>query len=849
MEADEARKRLFAQRLQGKKEKDEIRTTIQPRPQEKPLRLAPSQLRIWTLQETEPKSPLFNIVNSHWYTGTLDLIALEEAVKRVIERHPILFATFSPEEEGIMIIPGRATDFNLENYTLTKEEALTKAKKESHRFFNLRKEKPLRLLVYQTSDSERSLLQLITHHLVFDEWSLGLFWKEISLFYAGETSTAPHLAINYYDYAHWQSEHIQSPIYQSQLEAWTHRLKDPPPPLELPGDLAEEPSISSKGKKCKLSLNPELCGALRKLTNTQGTSLSNCLLAAYKVFLFHLTQESNFAVGSPIANRKYAELSPLIGFFLSTVALRTTLQGDLPFQDFLARVHDTMQHALKNQDVLFDDLVRALNPVRQSGRHPLFSTMFVFEGELESRPQIELSNHEFELISLHPNVAKVDLCLFAIEQKESLDLLFEYRSDKFSSELIEGWLHNFVSLLEAITRNPQQSLVRLNLLTKSEQNDLQPPPPLSSVPTSVLEPISQIVKTHPQKLALSGDKALTYLELWEQSGRLAAEIQRSGIHKGVIALLITREINAIIAILGILRSGNAYLPLDPVTPPERLANLLELASAEAVVSQGQPPKNLSETLPYFDLTQRFEEEILPESPRPENLAYLIFTSGSTGTPKAVPITHRNLTHSTQARLEYYSSPPKRFLLLSPLHFDSSVAGIFWTLTAGGTLLPLPSGMEHDPTKLVDFVQKHKITHSLGLPSLIQIILESSDPDNLVSLRTLIAAGESCSTTLAQLHHKKIPEGKLFNEYGPTEATVWATVHEVSPDENPIPIGQSIPGLKAFSLNAAGLPTPTGMIGELALAGPTLSPGYLEQLDLTKKKFITLDIQSLSLIHI
>ena len=548
-------------------------------------------------------------------------------------------------------------------------------------------------------------------------------------------------------------------------------------------------------------------------------------------------------IGSPIANRKFPELSSLIGFFLSTVALRTSLDGKLSFQDFLARVDKTMTHALQNQDILFDDLVRTLNPNRAPGQHPLFSSMFIFQGEREARPLIDIPGHTFEMTYLLPEVSKVDLSFFATERNQSLELLFEYRSDKFSPEIIEGWLHNLKNLLEDLTVHPKRSLSHLNLLSNAEQKKLLPPLPLYSNAPNILESISHAVQNSPDKAAIDGSVTLTYRELWEQSTLLAAELHRQGFRHQVIALLIPREAAAIVAILGILRSGNCYLPLDPDSPPKRLSTLLELSSADAILSQGKLANRFPNSLPTLDLSQTFKPGPLPEQPKEDDVAYLIFTSGSTGTPKPVSISHRNLAISTSARATYYSKPPERFLLLSALIFDSSVAGIFWTLTTGGTLYPLPIQIQQDPTALTHFIKEHRISHTLGLPSLAQVLLEDSEEEDLSSLQTLIVAGEPCPAELARLHHHKIPDGELFNEYGPTEATVWATAHKVSPHDNPVPIGHPISCLRAFPVDPEGQLVPVGMIGELAISGPTLSFGYLGRPELTNQKFTSIKLNN------
>ena len=838
MDASEARKQLLAQRLQGRKTDSAPSLTISKSPDKSSHPISPSQGRIWLLQQQNPNSPIFNVVNSHWYEGPLDASRLTQAVRTLLQRHQILCCQLQEHGENAQLHPVSPEQFQVESVHLTKAEILQRAQQEANRAFDLASEIPIRLFQFQASDHPRSLLQLVTHDLVFDKWSLGLFWKELSCAYQEQPSLLPPLPIQYFDFANWQHGFIKTESYQQQLQSWVTRLEECPPILELPSDLPPPITRSDAGRLTTRQVSPEVTNQLRQLASSCDTSLYTLILTAFKVFLLRMCRESDIVVGTPIANRRLPELSNLIGFFLNTSALRTDLSDNPTFLDALARVRETVSHALDNQDVVFDDLVREVDPPRQPGQHPFFSTMFIFQREQEAVPPIDIPRCRFEMTYLMPEVAKNDLSLFAAERDGGLETIFEYRTDLFTPALMEKLLENFSTLLQSIASAPTAVIQELNLISAT---DLSYPQALPSAPEPafILDRIAKQVQEQPKSLALDGERALTYQEVWDQSAALAQNIAAQQIQAEPIALLIPRSNEAILAILAILRSGNSYLPLDPALPDQRLHQILNSGTAKAVFTNSENRVRLSCELPIFESSNQSQEAHSPiDLPvNHEALAYLILTSGSTGQPKPVAITHANLAHSTSSRKTYYKSPPKRFLLISSLSFDSSIAGLFWTLAEGGTLVPMPVGLEQDIHALAGFIREQDITHLLTLPSLYQLLLDHSSAKDLASLHVVIIAGESCSSQLAASHLKKLPSCQLHNEYGPTETSVWASVQPITAAEQPVPIGQAIPGVHLTLLDSQQQAAPRGMIGEIAISGPTLAQGYYQHPELTAERFL------------
>ncbi len=405
--------------------------------------------------------------------------------------------------------------------------------------------------------------------------------------------------------------------------------------------------------------------------------------------------------------------------------------------------------------------------------------------------------------------------------------------------------------VEANCQRSHQSSITFSLLTSEEieqqtgwndtRSDIADEQCLHQLIESHATENSEAVAVH-----FEGD-SLTYGELDVWGNRIACELASCGVGPGDrVGLFVERSPVMIAGIVGILKSGAAYVPLDPTYPDAHLSDIVDDASISVVVTQS----NLADSVP-FNLTRVLmvdgcrtnetrESERLATHVTPDDRAYVIYTSGSTGRPKGVPIRHRSIVHSTLAREIVYPQPPARFLMLSSFAFDSSLVGIFWTLCTGGTLVVTRARFEQDLAGLLELVATEKISHTLCLPSLYQVILQESQPEQLATLQTVIVAGETCPRSLASLHHNVVPHALLFNEYGPTEATVWATVHRVEADDahGPIPIGRPIPDMQAALLDHHGQPVPTGICGELFLAGSGLTDGYLNRPDMTAERFVT-----------
>ncbi|MEL6943979.1 MAG: condensation domain-containing protein, partial [Bacteroidota bacterium] len=595
----------------------------------------------------------------------------------------------------------------------------------------------LRLANIKMGEQEQ-LLILSMHHILGDRGSLQILNRELAQLYRGEELES--LPIQYDDYAYWQR---QQELRSSDLDYWKEQLSGELPILTLPSDFQRPSSTSFKGAMQSKRFSLDLSKQMKELCKDQHTTLFVIGLAAFKVLLHRYTGEQDILVGAPFSNRDKVSLEKLIGFFNETLVLRSDLSQDLTFVELVQQLKQTTLDAFAHKNVPFDTLVRELQPERQGTSNPLFQVMFVFNANDQALSFGEGIELEEEMLDL--GVSKFDLTLFFSDEGEHVKATFEYATDLFESGSINRMLAHFEVLLADIIRQPNQKISQLNLLPKAEQKQIlvdwnATTTPLSDA-SSILQLFEQQAFEKPNQIAVAfQNKQITYQELQSKANTLAHFLRAQGIQSNQLVGLLTKpSLEMMIGILGILKAGAAYLPLDSEYPKERLAYMLEDAQVQVVLTQKELQQYLPETTAQtldiqtiLNIQGTNANTELP-LPKPEDLAYMIYTSGSTGKPKGVPISHHNLLHSTAARFHFYERQPEAFLLLSSFSFDSSVAGIFWTICHGGKLVLTPKRIEQDMTALAKTIEQHQVTHSLMLPSLYQLLLEYAPVQQLQSL--------------------------------------------------------------------------------------------------------------------
>ena len=839
-----------------KRKQKKVPSSIAPKPVGTTPLPSSGQQRLWLLQRLYPKNPFYQYGHLYKITGALNIDLLRQSFLYVLNKHEILRTNFIETVQGVELKIASRPSFELPTIDLTHlppSEQATKAyqlaQENASNYFDLATDLLIRVHALKLSDTTYWLV-LSMHHIIGDRSSLLILNEELFAHYQSlvtetvlPTTTA---TLQYTDYTYWKSTQT---INKQHLAYWVKNLSGELPILTLPSDHQRSLQPSFKGGMVKRQLSATLSKKIQQLAKEQQTTLYVILLAAFKVLLYRYTNQTDILVGSPFSNRDKVELERLIGFFNETVVLRTQLSDTLSFKELIAFVKEGTINAFEHKDLPFDALVRTLQPKRHGSNNPLFQVMFVYNSVNPLTYADTSLAIEEEMLDL--GVSKFDLTLFVTDHKEYLETTLEFSLDLFEQDSIEQLSRHLEVVLEAITNNPNQLLYQIPLLDAKETEKIAITWNDTAIPLSKETAIHHLIEkqaaAHPQQIAVVfQDTHLSYQTLNEQANKIAVVLLELGVQPNMfIGLYIERSLEMIVGILGILKTGAAYLPLDPEYPMERIEYMLQDANVSIVLTQTKLKNQLTNTTSkVIDLQQalpKVKDQYLPatSSPKKEDLAYIIYTSGSTGKPKGVPITHENLIHSTTTRFHYFDHQPGVFLLLSSFSFDSSVVGLFWTLCSGGTLVVSPHRIEQNMQTLADLISQNKVTHTLLLPSLYQLLLNYASLEKLHTLTTVMVAGEACSSEIVRQHYAKIPTVQLVNEYGPTEGTVWCTAHTILPADafGQVPIGRPIPNVQNYILDKHLQLVPTGVAGELYIGGAGLAKGYWNRPALTADRFI------------
>ena len=820
------------------------------------------QQQIWLHSQIAPGVPVYNEPVTIYRDGPLDMAVLEKSFVEILRRHEAWRTTFDVVlGEPVQIVqPVPALNLPLLDLRGLPESernaaALRAVTEDARRPFDLKQCPLLRAKVVRLADEEYRIY-ITLHHLIFDGLSIyQVFLPELAKLYAAfslrEPSPLPELPIQYADFAGWQRNYLRDGILSQHLDYWRTKLAGDLPVLDLPTDHPRPAVQTFQGAIQSLHLPSHLSRQLKALSKKESSTLFITLLAAFKTLLHRYSGQDDLLIGTVAGSRKRSEFESLLGCFQNPVVLRTDFSGSPSFSQVLNRVRETALGALQHDEVPFELVVKELHAERDLSRNPLVQVAFTLVPQTAA-PQPGWRAGQWDV---ETGAAKFDLYLEMEQEGDGLAARFMYRSDLFLPETIERLMANFTTLLEAIVAHPDQTVETLPLLTARERQQLL----VEWNNTKVEYPAGLLVHdlvhlAATQSLTATAvayaGQTLTYRELEARSGRLAQELTRSGVgRETVVGLYFERSIEMVVAILGVLKAGAACLPLDPAYPADRLAFMLAETQAPILLTHSglktQLPAHRAQVI-FVDANQDSsakEDRNVDSAPLqaadPDSVAYLIYTSGSTGQPKGVRVTHRGLVNSTLARKTYYREPLTSFLLLSSFTFDSALAGIFWTLASGGTLVLPEDQSRWDLNSLPGLVPQHKISHLLCVPSLYQMLLESAAPEDLSSLQVAIVAGESCPAYLVEKHHAQVPHAALYNEYGPTEATVWCSVYRCKPqpDSSRVAIGRPIANTQLYVLDSRMQPVPIGVAGELHVGGAGVAAGYWNRSELTAQKFV------------
>jgi len=831
-----------------------------------------AQQRLWFLDQMQPGSATYNIPAALLLRGPLDCHALGLAFDEIVRRHEALRTTFLPSAQGASQHISSASAPVLSRVDLSHlplEERLPHAQhmasQEALRPFNLATG-PLFRASLLSLEPERHVLLLTMHHIVSDGWSLGVLIQELSALYEAfrhaRPSPLPALPIQYTDFSVWQREALQGPALDSQLQWWLSYLAGAPQALELPTDKPRPPVQSFRGANFHFSLPRPLVDQLRALSQQQEVTLFMTLLAAFQVLLNRYSGQEDICVGTPVAGRGRPETESLIGFFVNTLVLRTRLSGELSFRALLQRVRESTLGAFAHQELPFEKLVDALQPARDLSRSPLFQVMFTLQSNL--LPNLKMQDISVSRLPAENEASKFDLTLFLTETEEGMEGTFEYSTDLFEPATLTRMASHLGTLLQAIVSNPDCSLRELPLLSDSERHLLlsawagpSADFPLHSCFHHLFA--AQVART-PDSIAVSDDsQSLSYLQLHLRSNRLAHHLVSLGVGPdSVISLLAPRGVDFLTCVLAIFKAGGAYLPLDPLHPPQRLAHVLSQSASPLLLASSslhQPVSSALDALPSSSrprllllediLASDGPTEDLPPRASPSHLAYVIFTSGSTGSPKGAMVEHRGMLNHLFAKVHQLSLVSSDVVAQTASQcFDISVWQFLAALLVGARTHVLPDEVAHHPTRLLGSLPLHSISLLETVPSLLRAMLEefeaSTSRPSLSGLRWMIPTGEALPPELCRRWFALFPSIPLLNAYGPTECSDDVThfVLRSPPSSANTPIGRPIPNMRLYVLDSSLELVPIGVPGELFVGGVGVGRGYLNDVSRTSSSFLS-----------
>jgi amino acid adenylation domain-containing protein/FkbH-like protein len=810
-----------------------------------------AQQRLWFIDQLEPGNPLYNIPQMYRLRGELQPEALESAINEIVRRHEALRTTFQilDGQPAQRIAPTLRIPVEIESLTgvLPQEreaEVQSLAKQRALQPFDLANGPLLRATLLKL-DLHDHVLLLTLHHIVGDGWSGSLLATELVTLYEafsqGRTSPLPELTVQYVDFAVWQRGWLQGEVLDAQVSYWSKQLGGAPSVLELPTD-RPRPAVQRHHGAIYARVFPlEFLNKLKMLSQAEGVTLFMTLLAGFQLMLARYSGQEDIVVGSPVAGRDYTEIEPLIGFFVNTLALRTDVSGEITFRELLGRVRQIALDAFAHQEIPFERLVEELRPERSLSYNPIFQVLL----GLQKSPNMtfKLADIEIERSSVHQSTSAFDLSWFAFEAADGLLVRMEYDTDLFDEATIRRMADHFETLMESAVSHPERHVSDLTLLGEAERNQVI----VEFNATSATYPGSpclhdfvarQAGRTPAEVALVCGDERLSYGELNSRANRLAHYlIQRGAGPEVLIGIHAERSPEMLVGILGILKSGSAYVPLDPKYPKQRLTDILQDSRAPILLTQAA----IADELPDFaglricldadwDAICQEPSEDPVTTVAPGNLAYVLFTSGSTGRPKGVAIEHRSVATFVQWAQDVFTPQELSGVLFSTsMCFDLSVFEMFVPLSVGGKII-----LAENALYLPTLSAKNEVTLINTVPSaMAELVRMAGVPD---SVRTVNLAGEALPETLVEQVYSSTRTERLYNLYGPTEDTTYSTYTLVRRGA-PVTIGSPITNSQAYILDARLNPVPVGVSGELYLAGEGLARGYYGRPDLTSERFI------------
>ena len=829
-------------------------TTVKPVPRDGLLPLSFAQQRIWFLDELEPDNPFYNVALAKQITGEIDITRLRESVLELIRRHEVLRSTCASTNDGPRLSITAPADIDPDGdwFAVTElpddtsdAELEVQVNAEVHPALPLNSLPLIRVRLFRRGTRD-AVLAFTTHHFVVDGWSCGVLMRELSEFYAATAENRepqlPVLDIQYADFAGWQNAWLEGPELDKQLDYWKEQLADLST-LDLPTDKPRPPVQTYRGDIHHFSLSSDVGQKLKEISRNEGLTLYMTLLAAFQVLLHRYSQQDEVVLGTAVSNRHSSQLEALLGPFVNTLVLRGDLSGNPSFRELIHRARDVAAGAFANQDLPFELLVEHLKPERDRSRTPLFQILFVVH-QYSGAEELALANTNTVDYPVAPGTTMYDLFLQLIELDNSFSGSIEYSTDLFEAETIERMTRHFATLLEGIAANPDTKILDLPLMDENESStvlrDWNQTQMSYADDLQLQQVVEQQALATPDAVAVvHNDDTVSYAALNERANQLAHHLNASGVTNGdLVGVYLERSIDMVVALLGILKTGAAYVPLDPLFPPDRIRFMMEDAELRGLITQSSLQDDL-ESKPALVLCMDLAADELAKqsSDTPaltgssRDLIYVIYTSGSTGLPKGVQLEHRGVVNflTTMAN-EPGLNAQDTLVAVTTLSFDIAVLELFLPLCNGAKLVLADKDVAGDGLRLAELIDESGTTVMQATPATWQLLL-GADWQGKAGLK-ILCGGEPLPRELAD---RLISTGaELWNMYGPTETTIWSSVAKV-PAEGQITVGKPIGNTQMYIVDEALRPVPIGVPGELCIGGDGVARGYLNRPGLTSER--------------
>ncbi|HAT2878057.1 non-ribosomal peptide synthetase [Serratia marcescens] len=820
------------------------------------LPLSFAQQRLWFLTQLEGMSETYHIPLALRLHGRLDRQALQHSLDALYARHESLRSRFITREDRplVQILPANGLPLAFHDLRRHPAQADTLCRQAATQPFDLTQGPLVRAALVRLADEEHLFL-LTCHHIVSDGWSTGILLRELGALYGavrrGDADPLPPLTLQYPDYAAWQRRYLTPERLAAQAQYWRETLIGAPALLTLPTDRPRPTVQSFSGGEVPIAIDAELTQALRQFSRQHGGTLFMTVLAAWSLVLARMAGQQELVIGTPEANRGRLETESLVGFFVSTLALRIDLRDDPDLPTLIARIRHTVLTAQENRDLPFEQVVELVNPPRHLGYTPLFQVMLAWQDG--SVRDIPLPGLQAELAGLEYSAAKFDLTLDLADTGEGISGTLNFATALFDRATAERYGVYLVQALRAMTLNSPRSVSHIDLLPLAEREHLlhgwnrtERDYPLDQTLAALFE--QQVRRTPSATALVSGTESLSYAQLNARANRLAHALIARGVGPDSrVAVCAERGLNMVTALFGILKAGGAYVPLDPAYPGERLQYILQdadpvllLADAAGRAALGEP------ATPQLALEAALPETLSAENPAPRaqasHLAYVIYTSGSTGKPKGAMNEHRGVVNRLVWMQEAYGlTAADTVLQKTPFGFDVSVWEFFWPLMVGARLVMAKPEGHKDPDYLSRAIEQYGVTTLHFVPSMLQSFLaDGQAATRCGQVVRVMCSGEALPAALVAEFYRRLPQAELHNLYGPTEAAVDVTAWHCSREAErvSVPIGRPIANTRIYLLDERGQPVPLGAVGELYIGGVQVARGYLNRPELTAERFLS-----------